>query len=177
MKFLPCEDSKPSSSHQTSEPIFPPSTEQKVIEHQAAVINHFIEHMKLQNARMGVLEAKMNDTRKRGPISKKRKSGTKRLVAYVKLLLNDGFVLDTTEACYRDQVLSLGIRAEKPVLMFLEELSISSRGSGAVLKHLRSLHRTGALNAKIERHDQLLQTPAIQDPDPGYTHNILEQIR
>ncbi|POM61939.1 hypothetical protein PHPALM_28963 [Phytophthora palmivora] len=150
--------------------------------------------MKLQNARMGVLEAKMNDTRQgkaknindsstsdlvrmRGPISKKWKSGTKRLVAYVKLLLNDGFVLDTTEACYRGQVLSLGIRAEKPVLMFLEELSISSHGSGAVLKHLRSLHRTGALNAKIERHGQFLQAPAIQDPDSGYTHNILEQIR
>ncbi|POM67475.1 Hypothetical protein PHPALM_16519, partial [Phytophthora palmivora] len=41
---LPCEDSKPPSAHQTSEKSLTRSTEQKVIDHQAAVINHFIEH-------------------------------------------------------------------------------------------------------------------------------------
>ncbi|POM57898.1 Hypothetical protein PHPALM_37533 [Phytophthora palmivora] len=95
----------------------------------------------------------------------------------MELFLDDGFVLDTTEVSYRDQVLSLGTRAEKcasvlcrykghhakgrrstlthrllprsqrprfnkkTVLMFREEYNIGSRGSGAVLKHLCSLHR------------------------------------
>ncbi|POM74229.1 Hypothetical protein PHPALM_8854 [Phytophthora palmivora] len=60
---LPCEDSKPSSAHQTSEKSLTRSTEQKIIDHQAAVINHFIEHVKLQDARMDALEAKMNGPR------------------------------------------------------------------------------------------------------------------
>ncbi|POM68942.1 LOW QUALITY PROTEIN: Hypothetical protein PHPALM_14831 [Phytophthora palmivora] len=206
---LPCEDCKSSSAHQTYEQSLTQNTEQMVIDHQGDVINNFIEHVKLQDARMDALEAKMNGptqgTHKRqksetsqydssleeaaqissdspsfdlpplwrAPVSKQQKSDAKQLVAYMKLFLDDGFTLDTTKASYRDQVLSLGIRAEKSVLMFLEEHNISSRGSGAVLKHLHSLHRAGALNTKIERHEQLLQTPAIQDPAP----NILEQTK
>ena len=110
------------------------------------------------------------------PVSKQEKSNAKMLVAFMKLFLDDGFLLDATSVNYRDEVLSLGVRAERSVLMFLEENGISSRGSGAVLKHLRSLHRAGALNPRIERHEQLLRTPAIQDPAPGYTQNILEQV-
>ncbi|POM76563.1 Hypothetical protein PHPALM_6181 [Phytophthora palmivora] len=60
---LPCDDSKPSSAHQTFEKSLTRSTEQKVIDHQAAVINHFIEHVKLQEARTDALEAKMNGPR------------------------------------------------------------------------------------------------------------------
>ncbi|POM69104.1 LOW QUALITY PROTEIN: Hypothetical protein PHPALM_14640 [Phytophthora palmivora] len=104
----------------------------------------------------------------RAPISKQQKSDAKQLVAYMKLFLDDGFILDTTEASYRDQVLSLGTRAEKSVLMFLEEHNIISRGSGWRCPETPTLHRAGALNTKIERHEQLLQTPAIQDPAPGY---------
>ncbi|ETK79237.1 hypothetical protein L915_14886, partial [Phytophthora nicotianae] len=69
----------------------------------------------------------------------------------------------------------LGTRAEKAVLTFLDEHGISSRGSGAVLKNLGTLHRAGTLNAMIERHEQLLQSAAICDPAPGYTQNVLEQ--
>uniref|UniRef100_H3H2V6 Uncharacterized protein n=1 Tax=Phytophthora ramorum TaxID=164328 RepID=H3H2V6_PHYRM len=205
-----------------SKQLMEPSAEQKIIDHQAAVINHFIQHVKRQDARMDALEAKLNNdpshaTRKRqkpdtdtsdisnvkkkqrrsavthlratwyawyaheprmwrAPISKQQKSDAKQLVAYMKLFLEDGFVLDPTAPNYRDQVLSLGARAEESVLAFLGEHNISSRGSGAVLKHLRILHRAGTLNTNIGRHEQLLQTPAIQDPAPGYTQNILEQI-
>ncbi|POM81504.1 LOW QUALITY PROTEIN: Hypothetical protein PHPALM_512 [Phytophthora palmivora] len=173
-------------AHQTSEQSLTRSIEQKVIDHKAAVINHFIEHVKLQDARMDALEAKMNGPTQKIhkrqfrklanvmsvkshhlPISKQQKSDATQLVTYMKLFLDDGFILDTTEASYRDQVLSIGTCAEKSVLMFLEEHNISSRESGAVLKHLRSLHRAGALNTKIERHEQLLQTPAIQDTASG----------
>ncbi|POM74246.1 Hypothetical protein PHPALM_8833 [Phytophthora palmivora] len=149
-------------------------TGQKVIDHQVAVINHFIEHVELQDARMDALEAKINGPRQgthkrqnsetsqcdvsqvkkkqcrsavthlratwygwyaqepplwRAPISKQQKSDAKQLVAYMKLFLDDGVKLDTAEASYRDRVQSLVTRAEKSVLMFLEEHNISSRGS------------------------------------------------
>uniref|UniRef100_H3GKC7 Uncharacterized protein n=1 Tax=Phytophthora ramorum TaxID=164328 RepID=H3GKC7_PHYRM len=224
---LTCEDTKSQSTHQqqqtvVSKQLMEPSAEQKIIDHQAAVINHFIQHVKRQDARMDALKAKLNNdpshaTRKRhkpdtdtsdisnvkkkqrrsavthlratwyawyaheprmwrAPISKQQKSDAKQLIAYMKIFLEDGFVLDPTAPNYRDQVLSLGARAEESVLAFLGEHNISSRGSGAFLKHLRILDRAGTLNTNIGRHEQLLQTPSIQDPAPGYTQNILEQI-
>ncbi|POM69806.1 Hypothetical protein PHPALM_13892 [Phytophthora palmivora] len=87
-------------------------------------------------------------------ISKQQKSDAKLLVAFMKLFLDDGFELDTTTPDYRDRVLNLGY----------------------VLNHLRSLHRSGILNAKIERYQHLIQTAVIKDPAPGYTQDVLEVI-
>ncbi|POM73799.1 Hypothetical protein PHPALM_9315 [Phytophthora palmivora] len=109
-------------------------------------------------------------------ISKQQKSDAKLLVAFMKLFLDGGFVLDTTAPDYRDRFLDLGKRAEEAVLSFLSERNITSRGAGNVLKHLRSLHRSGILNAKIERYQRLIQTAAIKDPAPGYTQDVLEVI-
>ncbi|KAK1946692.1 hypothetical protein P3T76_002244 [Phytophthora citrophthora] len=109
-------------------------------------------------------------------VSKQQKSDAKLLVAFMKLFLRDGFILDDTASSNRDHVLSLGKQAEAAVLAFLAENKATSRGSGAVLKHLRALHRSGALNAMIDRHQRLLQTTAIKDPAPGYTQNILEIV-
>ncbi|POM67131.1 Hypothetical protein PHPALM_16910 [Phytophthora palmivora] len=109
-------------------------------------------------------------------ISKQQKSDAKLLVAFMKLFLDGGFVLDTTAPDYRDRVLDLGKRAEEAVLSFLSERKITSRGAGNVLKHLRSLHRSGILNAKIERYQRLIQTAAITDPAPGYRQDVLEVI-
>lgn len=215
------DEPKSSSTQQPLQQPLPASAEQKIINHQAAVINHFIEHVKHQDARMDALEAKLNNptqaTHKRkepdtstsdvsqakkrqrraavthlhatwyawyahepqlwrAPISRQQKSDAKLLVAYMKLFLGDGFMLNPTAADFRDQVMETGTRAEHAVLAFLEGHDITSRGSGAVLKHLRALHRAGALNARIQRHEQLLQTPAICDPAPGYTQNVLEQV-
>ncbi|KAJ8518614.1 hypothetical protein ON010_g18190 [Phytophthora cinnamomi] len=110
------------------------------------------------------------------PISKQQKSDAKLLVAFMKLFLEDGFVLDSTAPDFRDRVLDLGKSAEEAVLRFLAERDITSRGSGAVLKHPRSLHRSGDLNAKIDRHQRLLHTAAIRDPAPGYTQDVLEVV-
>ncbi|POM65782.1 Hypothetical protein PHPALM_18452 [Phytophthora palmivora] len=52
------------------------------------------------------------------------------------------------------------------------QCDVKARESYATLKNLRSLHRVEALDGKTERHEQLLQTLAIQDPAPGYTQNI-----
>ncbi|POM81223.1 Hypothetical protein PHPALM_841 [Phytophthora palmivora] len=109
-------------------------------------------------------------------ISKQQKSDAKLLVAFMKLFLDGGFELDTTAPDYRDRDLGLGKRAEEAVLSFLSECKTTSRGAGNVLKHLRSLHRSGILNAKIERYQRLIQTAAIKDPAPGYTQDVLEGI-
>ncbi|KUF88625.1 hypothetical protein AM588_10001869 [Phytophthora nicotianae] len=165
------------------------SNQNKIIDHQRSMIDQLMEHIKRQDERLGNLETKMDGTalqstskkrqhepgedqdkrkRRRGSatylhcvwfawyaqeprtwqsaISKQQKSDAKLLVAFMKLFLSDGFVLDT------------------------------SRGAGAVLKHLRILHRSGVLIAKIERHQRLLQTTAIRDPAPGHTQNILEPV-
>ncbi|KUF83065.1 E3 ubiquitin-protein ligase [Phytophthora nicotianae] len=199
-----------------------PSQEQKIIEHQAAVIKHLIENSKRQDARMDMLEAKINGdpiaaTHKRNrqdedaadvsePKKKQRRgsathlhatwftwyaqeprwyagepkqqrSKAKLLVAFMKLFLKDGFVLDDKSADYRDRVLEHGKRAEDAVLAYLKkEHGINSRGSSAVLKHLQGIHSAGSLNAMIQRHRRLLQTPAIQDPAPGYTQDVLEEV-
>ncbi|POM69544.1 Hypothetical protein PHPALM_14163 [Phytophthora palmivora] len=173
------------------------SNQSKIIDHQRSVIDQLMEHIKRQDERMDNLEAKMDGTssqdknRKRhiwfawyaqearmwpSTISKQQKSDTKLLVAFMKLFLDGGIVLDTTAPDYRDRVLDLGKRAEEAVLSFLSERKITSRGAGNVLKHLRSLHRSGILNAKIERYQRLIQTAAIKGPAPGYTQDVLEVI-
>ncbi|POM66017.1 Hypothetical protein PHPALM_18189 [Phytophthora palmivora] len=92
----------------------------------------------------------------------------------MKLFLDGGFVLDTSAPDYRDRDLDLGKRTEEAVLSFLSERKITSRGAGNVLKHLRSLHRSGILNAKIERYQRLIQTAVIKDPTPAYTQDVSE---
>ncbi|ETN15630.1 hypothetical protein PPTG_06865 [Phytophthora nicotianae INRA-310] len=47
-------------------------------------------------------------------IFKQQKSDAKLLVAFMKLYVSDGFVLDTTVPDYRDQVLTLSKHAEAP---------------------------------------------------------------
>ncbi|GMF39302.1 unnamed protein product [Phytophthora fragariaefolia] len=200
-----------------------PSYEQKVIDHQAAVIKHLIENSKLQNARMDLLELRMNgdstpsarksfiDDEDRSEVSeeakkkkwrgsatrlhatwftwyaqelywqrgapKQRRSKSKLLVAYMKLFIADGFILDSAAADYRDRVLELGKRAEDAILTYSKtEHGIKSRGSSAILKHLQRLHNAGALDALIARHQRLLQTATIQDPSPGYTQDVLDAV-
>ncbi|ETN07706.1 hypothetical protein PPTG_23157 [Phytophthora nicotianae INRA-310] len=91
--------------------------------------------------------------------------------------MRDGFVLDDKSADYRDRVLEHGKRAEDAVLAYLKkEHGINSRGSSAVLKHLQGIHSAGSLNAMIQRHRRLLQTPVIQDWGYGYTQDVLEEV-
>ncbi|POM74301.1 Hypothetical protein PHPALM_8765 [Phytophthora palmivora] len=184
-------------SRARNHPITEQSNQSKIIDHQRSVSDPLMEHIKRQDERMDNLEAKMDGTssqdknrkrqrdssqeqdkpkRRRGSmtnlhsirfawyaqeprmwqstISKQQKSDAKLLVAFMKLFLDGGFELDTTAPDYRDRVLNMG----------------------NVLKHLRSLHRSGILNAKIEGYQRLIQTAAIKDPAPGYTQDVLEVI-
>ncbi|KUF87424.1 N-lysine methyltransferase SMYD2-A [Phytophthora nicotianae] len=56
-----CEELKPQCTTQPPSQALARSAEQKIIDHQTTVINHFIEHVKLQDSRMDALEAKLND--------------------------------------------------------------------------------------------------------------------
>ncbi|KAG3012935.1 hypothetical protein PC121_g14927 [Phytophthora cactorum] len=108
-------------------------------------------------------------------ISKHQNLGAKLLVAFLKLLLEDGFTLKTKTLDYRDHVLKVVKRVEEAVFAFLAERGIPLRGFGAVLKYLRTLHRSGGLNNKIERYQLILQTAAIKNPAPRYTQTFLEK--
>ncbi|KAE8891655.1 hypothetical protein PF005_g7849 [Phytophthora fragariae] len=110
-------------------------------------------------------------------ISNQQKSDAKPLVAFTKIFLEDGFSLDSTAPDYRDRVLELGMRAEEADRHFLSERGVTLRESGAVLKHLRAFHRSGVLNAKIERLQRLLHSASIRDPAPGYTQDVFEVFR
>ncbi|POM58916.1 Hypothetical protein PHPALM_36366 [Phytophthora palmivora] len=57
--------------------------------------------------------------------------------AKLKLFLFDGFKLDEKSAHYRDEVLLTGILAEKNILEFLQQHSISARGTQNVVKTMR----------------------------------------
>ncbi|GMF20213.1 unnamed protein product [Phytophthora fragariaefolia] len=109
-------------------------------------------------------------------ISKQQKSNAKLRVVFMKLFPEERFTLYPTAPDYRDHVPDTGKREEEAVLRFLDESGVGSRGSGAVLKHLRALHRSGDLNARIDRHQLLLQTSAIRDPAPGYTQDVFDVV-
>ncbi|GMF34914.1 unnamed protein product [Phytophthora fragariaefolia] len=109
-------------------------------------------------------------------ISKQQKSNVKLHVAFMKLFLEEGFTLVPKALDYRARVLDTDKRAEETVLRFLSERGVGSRGSGAVLKHLRALHRSGDLNARIKGHQLLPKTSAIRDPAPGHTQDVLDVV-
>ncbi|KAG2793981.1 hypothetical protein PC112_g23223 [Phytophthora cactorum] len=104
---------------------------------------------------------------------KHQRSNSKQLVAYMKLFIAEGFVLEPSAGDFRERVLALGKQVEKEVLDFLRKREITSRGSIAVHKRPHDLHVAGALNDLIARHRKLLQAGGIQDPD---RQDLLEPV-
>ncbi|KAF0721378.1 hypothetical protein Ae201684P_004164 [Aphanomyces euteiches] len=106
--------------------------------------------------------------------NKQKRSDSKLLVAYLKLFLDSGFKLDDKASAYRDDVMSLALLVEERVLAFLSQHGSKSKGANAVLKMMRSLHRTGKLNGRIVTHRRLIAARAILDPSPAYTQDVLD---
>ncbi|KAH9096411.1 hypothetical protein LEN26_017484 [Aphanomyces euteiches] len=106
--------------------------------------------------------------------NKQKRSDSKLLVAYMKLFLDSGFKLDDKASAYRDDVMSLALLVEERVLAFLSQHGSKSKGANAVLKMMRSLHRTGKLNGRIVTHRRLIAARAILDPSPAYTQDVLD---
>ncbi|KAF0723031.1 hypothetical protein Ae201684_017995 [Aphanomyces euteiches] len=105
--------------------------------------------------------------------NKQKRSDSKMLVAYLKLFLDAGFTLDESATTYRDEVMTLGLIVEERVSKFLSQHGSKSKGANAVLKKMRSLHRTGKLNDRISTYRRLLSAGSIIDPSPSYTQDVL----
>ena len=105
---------------------------------------------------------------------RKKKSDAKLIVAFMKLFLVNGFKLCETDADYPDRVLDLGKEAERKLLAFLVGHGIRSKGSTAVLKHMRELHRRGLLNGMIADNNARIAVGQVDDPSPRATHNVLQ---
>ncbi|POM76385.1 Hypothetical protein PHPALM_6375 [Phytophthora palmivora] len=69
---------------------------------------------------------------------KSKKSDSKQIVAFMKLFLPNGYVLDKNADIYKDQVKQVGDQAAANLVAYLRENSISSSGSSAILKHSES---------------------------------------
>lgn len=107
---------------------------------------------------------------------RQKKSESRHVVAFMKLFLEDGFVLDERASDYKDQVLEVGRRAEVAVLAFLNTFNSNAKGSGSVLRVLRPLHKAGALDDRVVAHKRLLATERIVDPAPADTQDILAVV-
>ncbi|KAF0740059.1 hypothetical protein AaE_008770 [Aphanomyces astaci] len=103
-----------------------------------------------------------------GSASKQKKYTSKHIVAYMKLFLPDGFVLDGDSQTFRDDVLSTGAAAEIAAVEFLLSNNVQSKGTSAVLKALQGIHRLGHLNARIIHYRQLRASGRVNDPAPQF---------
>ncbi|KUF84617.1 hypothetical protein AM587_10002009 [Phytophthora nicotianae] len=104
---------------------------------------------------------------------RQKKSEFRHVVAFMKLFLTQGFALDAKAEDYKDQVLDAGRRAEDAVLAFLKARGTNAKGAGSVLRVLRPLHKSGALDERIAAYKRLLAIGRIEDPAPVDTQDIL----
>ncbi|OWZ04141.1 hypothetical protein PHMEG_00024007 [Phytophthora megakarya] len=103
---------------------------------------------------------------------RQKKSESHHIIAFMKLFLPEGFTLvHTTD--YKDQILDTGRRAEDGVLAFLKAQGTKTRGAGSVLRALRPLHKSGALNGHITASKRLFMIGRILDPASADTQDIL----
>jgi hypothetical protein len=102
-----------------------------------------------------------------------KKSECRTIVGYMKLFLERGFSLVEDAPDYKDRALQLGREAEAAVLVFLSARGIRAKSAGSVLRAMRVLRESGALNERIAAYRVLLQTHAINDPSPVSSHDIL----
>ncbi|KAK1942521.1 hypothetical protein P3T76_006020 [Phytophthora citrophthora] len=106
--------------------------------------------------------------------NKHKKSDSKQLVAFMRLFIDDGYALDDSSPTYKDNVRQLGERASQEITAFLSAQGIPSKGSNAVLKVLRQLHREEILNDRISAYQQRLAVGSIADPAPSHYQSVLK---
>ena len=107
---------------------------------------------------------------------RKRKSDASHIVAYMKLFLTRGFMLNEATPTYRDDVMRLGSEAELGVVTFLQGHGVRSAGSSAVLKHMRSLHKKGLLDRHLREYESRRTLGLIVDPSPSRTRIPLSSV-
>ncbi|KAG6583022.1 Glycine cleavage system H protein [Phytophthora cinnamomi] len=107
---------------------------------------------------------------------KHKKSDAKQLVGFLKLFIEDGYVLDESSPSYKDDVRQLGELASGKVMAFLRLRNVPSSGSCAVLKALRQLHREGSLDVLIGDYRKRLAIGRVVVPAPVHHQNTLKQV-
>jgi hypothetical protein len=97
---------------------------------------------------------------------RRSKSTTKHIVSFMRLLATDGYTLDPKSETYRSTVMSLGQQLEARTLEFLKDQGQTATSGGTVLKAMRLLQTTGALDSLIDHHVALVATGRLVDPMP-----------
>ncbi|KUG01461.1 hypothetical protein AM587_10003221 [Phytophthora nicotianae] len=155
--------------------------------HQASLIEQLIQVNQKLDMRLSVMEAKFynkqqdtttannvcQDTITSHPPNKRRTSKMFGSLAFLKLFLPDGFILNEKSPRYRDDVLMIEVATEVGLLAFLRGLDITARGAQNVLKAMRKLHKSGRLNDRITRYKHLQAAGRIADAATAHTTNIL----
>lgn len=108
--------------------------------------------------------------------NKHKKSDSKQLVAFMRLFIEDGYALDELSSSYKDTVRQLGELASNKVTVFLGEQGVPSKGSNAVLKVLRQMHREGKLNSLISAYHQRFTIGRVVDPTPTQHQSMLKLL-
>lgn len=94
----------------------------------------------------------------------------------MKLFLDHGFELREESVDFKDRVLEVGERAEIAVLAFLKQQDIRAKGASSVLREMRKLHRSGALDSRIMAYRSHLALERIVDPAPSASQDILQVV-
>uniref|UniRef100_H3GRD6 Uncharacterized protein n=1 Tax=Phytophthora ramorum TaxID=164328 RepID=H3GRD6_PHYRM len=104
---------------------------------------------------------------------RQKKSESRHVVAFMKLFLDQIFVLDAKAEVIKDHVLEIGHLAERNVLEYLRGNDINAKGTGSVFREMRKLLRSGGLDERIVANKFLLATERFQDPAPADKQAIL----
>ncbi|OWZ15411.1 hypothetical protein PHMEG_00010950 [Phytophthora megakarya] len=105
--------------------------------------------------------------------NKHKTSDSKRIVAFMRLFIDDGYVLEDSSPNYKENVRQLGELASQETIAFQSAQGIPSKGSNVVLKALRQLHREGILNDRIFAYQQRLAVNRIVDPASSHFQRAL----
>ncbi|ETM39132.1 hypothetical protein L914_14685 [Phytophthora nicotianae] len=87
-------------------------------------------------------------------------------MACLMLFLPQGFALDSTSTAYKDEVFTLGEKAQENALTFLKANGSSATAVGTALTALRKMHKLGKLDQKVALFDEQEASGNVVDPTP-----------
>ncbi|ETO67833.1 hypothetical protein F444_15281 [Phytophthora nicotianae P1976] len=82
------------------------------------------------------------------------------------LLIPVCFALDSTSTAYKDEVFTLGEKAQENALTFLKANGSSATAVGTALTALRKMHKLGKLDQKVALFDEQEASGNVVDPTP-----------
>ncbi|KAH9108420.1 hypothetical protein AeMF1_016407, partial [Aphanomyces euteiches] len=98
-------------------------------------------------------------------ISRQAKSEMKAIVGYMKLFIEEMQLIEESTS-FREDVLRCGIHAQTKLLEFVSQTAPNAKSRGTVLREIRRIHRSGALNHLVVMYQQRQACGKIVDPTP-----------